>query len=43
LLAFRVMRHIGVTHRCQFTGSVFAGVSMHARAVSNDFVVFFGQ
>ncbi len=43
LLAFRVMRHIGVTHRCQFTGSVFAGVSMRARTVSNDFVVLVGQ
>lgn len=42
LLAFRVMRHVGVTHRRQFTGSVFAGVSMRARTVSNDFVVFVG-
>ena len=33
------MRHVGVTHRRQFTGSVFAGVSMRVGAVGDDFRV----
>src|SRR6266704_357760 len=36
LLALRIMRHVGVTHGRQFTGGVFAGVSMRARAVGDD-------
>ena len=43
LLAFGIVRHVGVAHRCQFTGSVFAGVSMHVRAISDDLSVLVGQ
>ena len=37
------MRHVGVAHRRQFTGSVFAGVSMRVRTVGDDLGVFVGQ
>jgi hypothetical protein len=37
------MRHVPVAHRRQFTGSVFAGVSMRIRAVVNNLSILFGQ
>ena len=37
------MRYIGVTHGRQFTGGVFAGVSMHARAVRDDLSILVQQ
>ena len=37
------MRYVGVTHGRQFTGGVFAGVSMHARAVGDDLSILVGQ
>jgi hypothetical protein len=36
------MRYVGVTHGRQFTGGVFAGVSMRVRAVS-DYLLISGQ
>src|SRR5579862_2847356 len=36
LLAFGIVRHIGVAHGRQFTGGVFAGVSMRIRAIGDD-------
>ena len=42
LLAFGIVRHVGVAHRRQFTGSVFAGVSMRVRTVGDDFRVLVG-
>ena len=43
LFAFGIVRHVGVAHRRQFTGSVFAGVSMIVRAVRDDLGVLVGQ
>jgi len=37
------MHHVRVTHRRQFTGSVFAGVSMIVRAVGDDLGILVGQ
>jgi len=37
------MRHVGVAHGRQFTGGVFAGVSMRARAVGDDLSILVGQ
>jgi hypothetical protein len=37
------MRHVGVAHGRQFTGGVFAGVSMQARAVGDDLGILVGQ
>jgi hypothetical protein len=42
LFAFGVVRHVFVAHRRQFTGSVFAGVSMRACAVGDDLRVLLG-
>ena len=43
LLSLRIMHHVGVTHGRQFTGGVFAGVSMQARAVGHDLRILVGQ
>jgi hypothetical protein len=43
LLSLGIMRHVGVTHGRQFTGGVFAGVSMQARAVGHDLSILVGQ
>ena len=43
LLAFGIMRYVGVAHGRQFTGGVFAGVSMRARAVGDDLSILVGQ
>ena len=43
LLTLGIMRHVGVTHSRQFTGGIFAGVSMSAGAVGDDFNIFVGQ
>ncbi len=43
LLAFGIVRHILIAHRRQFTGGVFAGVSMIVRAVGDDLGVLVGQ
>jgi len=43
LLAFGIVRHVLVAHRRQFTGSVFAGVSMRVRTVGDDLSIFVGQ
>ena len=43
LFAFGIVRHVRVTHRRQFTGSVFAGVSMRVRAVGDNLAVLVGQ
>jgi hypothetical protein len=43
LLAPGIMRHVGVTHGRQFTGGVFAGVSMRARAVGDDLSIIVRQ
>jgi len=43
LLAFGIVRHVLVAHRRQFTGSVFAGVSMRVRAVGDNLSVLVGQ
>ena len=43
LLAFGIVRHIPIAHRRQFTGSVFAGVSMIVRAVRDDLGILVGQ
>ena len=37
------MRNVCVTHGRQFTGGVFAGVSMHVRAVGDDLGILVGQ
>jgi hypothetical protein len=37
------MRHVRIAQRRQFTGGVFAGVSMRVRTVGNDLGVFVGQ
>jgi hypothetical protein len=37
------MRHVGVTHSRQFTGGVFAGVSMRARVVGHDLSILVRQ
>lgn len=37
------MRHVHITHGRQFTGGVFAGVSMTVRAVGDDLRVLVGQ
>ena len=36
LLAIGIMRNVGVTHGRQFTGGVFAGVSMGIGTVGHD-------
>ena len=43
LFTIGIVRHILVAHRRQFTGSVFAGVSMIVRAVGDDLSVLVGQ
>jgi hypothetical protein len=43
LFAVRIVRHIRVAQRRQFTGGVFAGVSMRVRTVGDDLDVFVGQ
>jgi len=43
LFAFGIVRHVLVAHRRQFTGSVFAGVSMRVRAVGDNLSVLVGQ
>jgi hypothetical protein len=43
LLSFWIVRYVRVTHRRQFTGGVFAGVSMRVRAVGNDLNILVGQ
>ena len=43
LLSFGIVRHVGIAHRRQFTGGVFAGVSMIVRAVGDDLGVLVGQ
>ena len=42
LLSFWIVCYVRVTHRRQFTGGVFAGVSMGARAVGNDLNILVG-
>src|ERR1017187_8237432 len=43
LLPLGIMRYVGVTHGRQFTGGVFAGVSMQARAVGDDLSILARQ
>src|ERR1035438_6471759 len=43
LFALMIMRYVRVTHGRQFTGGVFAGVSMQARAVGDDLSILVGQ
>src|SRR5437660_5174900 len=43
LLALRIMRYVRVTHGRQFTGGVFAAVSMRARAVGDDLSILVGH
>src|SRR3984885_3103978 len=43
LFTIGIVRHILVAHRRQFTGSVFAGVSMIVRAVGDDLSVLARQ
>src|SRR3981189_810853 len=43
LFTLGIMRHIGVAYGRQFTGGVFAGVSMRARAVGDDLSILVGQ
>src|ERR1700674_5627396 len=43
LLALGIMRYVGVAHGRQFTGGVFAGMSMRVRAVGYDFSILIGQ
>src|SRR5215831_9984912 len=43
LFPFGVVRHLLVTHRRQFTGGVFTGVSMSVVAVSDDLSILIGQ
>src|ERR1700728_2478361 len=43
LFALRIMPNVRVAHGRQFTGGVFAGVSMRVRAVGNDFCILVGQ
>jgi hypothetical protein len=43
LFAFGIVRHVFVTHRRQFTGGVFAGMSMRVSTVGDDLGVFVGQ
>ncbi len=43
LLALGIMRNVGVTHGRQFTGGVFADVSMRARAVGDDLSILVRQ
>jgi len=43
LLAFGIVRHVGVAHRRQFTGGVCAGVSMRVRTVGDDLSISVGQ
>src|SRR5439155_6187445 len=43
LLSLGIVRHVRVTHGRQFTGGVFAGVSMRVRAVGNDLNILGGQ
>src|SRR5258708_34899694 len=43
LLALGIMRYVRVTYGRQFTGGVFAGVSMRARAVGDDLSIPVGQ
>ena len=42
LFPFGIVHHVGVAHGRQFTGGVFAGMSMSARAVGDDLGVFVG-
>src|ERR1700687_3634909 len=43
LLALGIMRNVGVTHGRQFTGGVFAGVSMRIGTVGHDLNGLVGQ
>jgi len=43
LLAIGIVHHILVAHRRQFTGSVFTGMSMRVRAISDDLSVLARQ
>jgi hypothetical protein len=43
LFAFGIVRHVRVTHRRQFTGGIFTGVSMSVRAVGDDLSFLVGQ
>src|SRR5882762_2152933 len=43
LFTLGIMRYVRVTHGRQFTGGVFAGVSMRARAVGDDLSILVGQ
>src|ERR1700746_467719 len=43
LFTVRIVRHVLVTHRRQFTGSVFAGVSIIVRAVGDDLRFLLGN
>src|SRR6267143_250345 len=43
LLALWIMRYVRVTHGRQFTGGVFAGMSMSVRAVGHNFSILIGQ
>src|SRR5207245_8748507 len=40
---FWIMRHVCVTHSCQFTGSVFTSMSMRVRAIGDDLSVLARQ
>ena len=43
LLTFGIMSDVGVTLCRQFTGGIFAGVSMKAGAIGHDLCGFVGQ
>src|ERR1035441_6002993 len=43
LLPLGIMRYVSVSHGRQFTGGVFAGVSMQARAVGDDLSILARQ
>src|SRR5882762_3110981 len=43
LFTLGIMRYVRVTHGRQFTGGVFAGVSMRVRAVGDDLSIPVGQ
>ena len=43
LFALRIMPNVRVAHGRQFTGGVFAGVSMRVRTVGDDLSIFVGQ
>lgn len=43
LFALGIMRNVRIAHRRQFTGGVFAGVSMPVRTVGHDSSILIGQ